>query len=347
MASIGIIWTVSLGLAGLSLTMLLLLVGRRVFVDRAALRDRLRSRELLTAILDLLDPEGSGFDFSRIGRRDRDLVAGLVDELMNLVRGEDLLRLTELLRGLGTVDAALVRLARGSEAERIRAAATLACFPEAPVPDALERALGDRSWAVRLAAAQALARLDQPPAFARVVAALDGVSGAHTRRLRSLYRELAAIDPGPAIALAQEAKQPATRLLLIDALGNCPDYRALPVLIATLADPNPDIRAAGFRSLSRLDPPDAARHVVRGLTDPAWPVRAQAALCAGRLGIDEAVPGLSRLLGDEEWWVRFRAAEALFALGEAGRTELLALAGQASAAGTIAQLILAEKGWAP
>ncbi|MEI7607791.1 MAG: hypothetical protein WCJ64_10445 [Rhodospirillaceae bacterium] len=184
MAATDIIWTVSLGLAGLSLVMLLLLVARRLFIDRAAQRDRLRSRELLTAILDHLDPDGSAFDFSRIGRRDRELVAGLVDELMNLVRGEDLLRLTELLRGLGTVDAALVRLAKGSESGRIRAAATLACFPEAPVPAALERALDDRSWTVRLAAAQALTHCDRPPPFARVVAALDGVSGAQSRRLR-------------------------------------------------------------------------------------------------------------------------------------------------------------------
>ncbi len=348
MAVLDLVWFASLGLSALSLATMLVLVGRRRIVDKRVRRDKGRSAELLTGILDHLEPDGGGFPFANISARDRELVGGLVGEVMRLVRGDDLARLTELLRGLGTVESAQAKLKNGSDHQREQAAETLANFPDPAVLEALDRALDDGSARVRLAAAVSLSHCGHPPRFDRIVEAMGRcVSGSQSRRLRTLYREVAAAHPDQAVALAGEALEPATRVLIIDALGGIGDYRVLPALLAAARDADMEVRAAGFRSLSQLGHPAAAAVVAEGLRDAAWPVRAQAALCVGQIDLAEMVPELERLLGDPEWWVRFRAAEALFDLGEEGREVLAALRDEATPAGNIAQLILAEKRAAP
>jgi len=339
------IWVVAWGFAGFSFVILTILVFYRLIANHMTRNDKRRSAELLAIVLDYLQNENAVFRDDEINARERLMMIGMIESLARLIRGEEITRLIALLRHLGAVDAAIKRLSVGGVQEREKTAEMLGNFMDSDAVAALTRALDDRAPRVRLAAAMALIRCGAAPSLRRMITALAG-SGLRTRRLRALFRDLVAADPAEAVAAALERQETEVQVLILDALGGTGDYGALPALRVAVRDSDLDVRAAAFRSLSRLAHPSAEECVLEGLFDSEWPVRAQAALCAGKIGLVSTIPSLVHLLGDEQWWVRFRAAEALFDLGEEGRGILTLAARSDTATSDAARLILAERGGA-
>jgi HEAT repeat protein len=109
----------------------------------------------------------------------------------------------------------------------------------------------------------------------------------------------------------------------VTVLGMCRATAGVPMLIQTLAHPEPELRVNAARALGLVGGPQVLAALSERTLDPVWQVRSAAAQALGRIGDAQAIPMLAGRLIDVAWWVRFNAAEALFRLGYSGRERLL------------------------
>jgi HEAT repeat protein len=194
--------------------------------------------------------------------------------------------------------------------------------PASPeVAAALVKAAADDELNVRVAAAEAIGKLNPlPPNALNTLVQLaksDPKNGPRVAALRAMAQagpkakaaapELDAIANGPQPGLAMWAK---VARAAVD--GNIAS--AAPAIRKGLNDRNVQVRAAATEALLLLpSQPDDLPHLLRLLKDVNGPTRASAATGVGRFGAaaKDAVPELRRLLDDREVEVRIAAADAL------------------------------------
>ncbi|MCB9508408.1 MAG: HEAT repeat domain-containing protein [Myxococcales bacterium] len=193
----------------------------------------------------------------------------------------------------------------------------------------LLRLLDDPNLSVRLAAARALGRTQDPvhiepllrtlrrgrlarPQIAEVLVEL----GAESRqRLRELVMQLPA-----------DHRSATLRATTIEVLALVGDAGATPFIQFALTAVEPDVRVAAFKAAAIIRAGLSRDEVRAGLRDDVWAVRAHAVKLVGRNQITALAREVSGLLTDTSWWVRVNAARALYELGPPG-VELLELAG--------------------
>jgi HEAT repeat protein len=340
------IWQLSLWLAFASAVVMLLLVLRRVVQTRTA-RRRARLRGAASQLIfAYIDGSADAEAVRQAAGGHTDIVADLIFEMRQIMRGEGAARLVELAKACGGVDVERRNLRSRNPGTRADALRRITIYGEAAVP-ALQAALGDRDPMVRTAAAVELTALDAAPPLARLNDHMRIGVDTGSEDLRRIFRRAVAAEPRAAIAmLVDGATSDDVRQLVIDGLGHAGDYQALPIVSAMMQHANPEVRAESLRALANLGHPQSGAVAMAALADPDWRVRAQAANCVRRIGSEQAVPALAPLLDDEQWWVRFRAAEALATLSDAGRDRLASAARHGDRAGQVAQLVLAERGLA-
>lgn len=112
-----------------------------------------------------------------------------------------------------------------------------------------------------------------------------------------------------------KSDEPTERNIAAIALGNIGDTRAVPALIAALADERIAVRVSAAGALGMLGDERAVDPLIRTLRDERATVRGEAAAALGRLGDIRAIPSLIHLLRDEEADVLHRASGALGRLG--------------------------------
>jgi HEAT repeat protein len=337
------IWLTSVALAGLSVFGMLLLIVRRMIVARGERRRGQWREALMVHIVDHLDGTGDDDSLVRLARQHPDIAAELIGEMRQLVRGAHREKLAELVVSLGIVAFNLKRLKHRDARQRRLAAAWLAVAPGEGVTAALEAALDDPDYHVRLEAVRSLTELRAVRSVLEVVEKLGGEAEHNSRVLYHIFRQLVPRLNDQLVALLRSGQSVPIKVLALDALGKTGDGALVAPISALADDPSPELRAKALRSLGELGYPDAAPFVLRALDDESWRVRTQAANCAGRIGCLAAIPRLTELLGDEQWWVSYRAAEALYALGEDGRRALAGAAASPGRAGRVSELVIAEK----
>jgi HEAT repeat protein len=209
-----------------------------------------------------------------------------------------------LIRALGDVDSdvrrtaaeALVRLGQaswqkvvtGSEQDFKR----LAALGDPRAVEPLLRALGDRDWKLRAAAAEAMELRRDPRTVEPLIQALGG-------------GELVDVSPVAARALGKQG-----------------DPRAVQPLIRALKGHTSSTAAA--EALGELGDRSAVEPLIDALYAGRQDTRLAAARALNRLGDSRAVEPLIRALGDGDSTVRLAAAEALEGLGEASWHKLVA-----------------------
>lgn len=343
MLPLNFIWLVTEILALLSLGTMIVLIVRRYLSEREERIEEERLRDLRPVLFHCLDrQEPLEAVLAPLDRADRAGLVLLARRLINALSGESRAVLIALLRRLGHVEDQLAALREGNVPARLQAAGELAWFDLPEVHEALRRALQDRFYGVRVAAADSLVALGDHASGEEMVRFLTQDVDPLPLSLRPLFRQLAAADPALMTRLASGDNIPVV-VLAIDALaaarGNV-DF----VLLCRIANDHPDknARAAGLRTLGLLGAPpkerqaalaalppasahldtglDAetratiARAVRRGLSDRDWEVRTQAVIATQRLGLTDAIPRLLAMQSDPQWWVRFRCTQALRAL---------------------------------
>lgn len=340
------LWYASLALAALSVLVMLGLVAHRVFRSG---RDRVadaRRNAISTALVEFLDGAASQEQVLSVSGGRIDLLAELVTRMRELVRGDDASRLVEIVRASGGFASAVERLRRRDPLARIEAVRHLVIYGQDASP-ILSACLSDPNTAVRVAAATELMSFGATPALRTLAVALDVGQTSRSDGLRQVFRPAVAANLDEAVALLKDGRSSeALCVLLLDGLAQAGALGALEAVKAATRDPFTTVRAEALRTLGAFGHPLAAPEVLAALSDPSWWVRAQAANAARRIGVVEAVRPLERLLKDRQWWVRLRAAEALSSLGPPGLASLRMVSRRDDDAGRIAQVVLAEAGFA-
>ena len=284
----------------------------------------------------------------RLRKRGRgDLLATLLVELIQLVRGSDRERFVEAATRLGVPERLRHHLNSGSPRVRLAAAEALAEFPDERSVERLRAALRDRSSDVRLSAALALASVEKTPP-ARELVDLLGIGTTENSLLTvGLFRDIAARHPDEIKALILDDSVPAdAKASAIEALSASADYSLVPLIAGLALSSDGEDRALPryLGALGAFAHPAGEKAVKRGLSSPSWEVRAAAAEAAGRIGLISLGAQLRELLADREWWVRFRAGEALTRMGEEGARLLRQAARYSPEPGrTAATLTMAER----
>lgn len=342
MSGLAALWFVSLGIAAVALAIMFSLLGARLVLGWTG---RAREQEKKRLVPLLLGARSKG----RLGKRSRgDLLATLLVELIQMVRGSDRDRFVETATRLGVPNRLRNQLNSGSPRIRLAAAEALAEFPDEATVKRLLAALRDKSSDVRLAAALSLASVDRAPP-ARELVDLLGIGTTENSLLTvGLFRDIAAHRPAEIKGLILDDAVPAdAKASAIEALSSSADYALVPLIasLAVTSDSEDPALPRYLRALGAFAHPAGERAVKRGLGSPSWEVRAAAAEAAGRIGLSTLGAQLRELLADPIWWVRFRAGEALARMGEDGAALLRQAAKYSPEPGRSAALLtMAERG---
>lgn len=345
MSLLTFLWLLSLALSGIALVGMVILVLRRLILQKLQDRRGRTRKRLLQDVLSYLEGDLAAEELGRRAASADSVLSELLSELAQLVRGSELTKLMALFEELGLMERLLHDLKHGDRHKRLLSARNLSYASTEKCIKALQAALDDRDPDVRLAAASSLTELQAAPHLDVLIDKLQLGSGERSRALLQVFRSLTETRSEELLAcLDQEQTTDFIRILILDALGKSGQYQSVPHIIQATSDSSIEVRAAALRALAELQHPAASRSILQALSDTAWEVRTQAATCAGRLGLKEAIDPLAHLLDDRNWWTRYRAAEALHVMGENGQLKLneIATSGQESAR-RIASMVLAER----
>jgi len=252
--------------------------------------------------------------------------------LRDLLRGDDGLALTELLRSY-SLDERLIDRMRGRRlAPRLDALDQLsrARFPTAFEPlvqtfvesDAVARLMAGRAIALTLADWPEGPERDRACAtFTRALEEAPLPSGAASEVMQLL--EGAAPQILRAL-LSSERQRPELLRAAADTVGRMGRTELRGQVGQWIAHPNPEVRSAALRALSRLGrvPLNLSEDLLTALDDQTEFVRVQAAHAAKGLPQKLVLPILYESMGDRSWWVRRASAESLLRLGAGGRATL-------------------------
>ena len=185
----------------------------------------------------------------------------------------------------------------------------------------LQHLLHDRNLAVRLAAARALGRTQDPKYIAPLLralrrgrlsrAAIAEVLVTFGPESRQVLRELV-------MQLPTDSRASKLRATTVEVLALVGDAGATPFIQYALASGDDEVRIAAFKAAGIIRAGLSTDELRAGLSDPVWQVRAHAAGTVGKTQTTRLLPDLAVLLEDRNWWVRTKAAHALFELGKPG-----------------------------
>lgn len=313
------IWAAALWLALAALLWMGALVGLRLAHERRMTRLAVDRRAVEKILVGVMLGRGEATQqLAPYAGRAR-LLAEVALDFLSLVRGQDRERVVAAMREAG-IDATLRRrLQRGSLAGRLAAMEALAVFPGPDTEAALRNAADDRQPRARLAALRSLWTVGGGITLDRVIDDLKRGALERSGLLADFLRALVAADPDAALRACERPDlTPAVWVLLLEALGEAGDYRALAPMMRQAAASEPEVRATAVLALGRLRHPAAAPALQAALSDRSWRVRAAASEAAGAARLVSLAEPLTQRLSDGAWRVRFQAAKALVELGPAG-----------------------------
>lgn len=344
---LGLLWWSSLLLAAIALAWMVGLIVAKIFRDARDGQRRIDRHMLSTAYLAIMaGVVDAATQLEPYQHRNR-LLAETLLEVLALVRGGEREGLIATLIEAGIDDRFRARLTRGSRTGRLAVVEALSAFPSNETRAALRSLYGTtRDAELRIATVRTLIAIGDPPRAQDLLAGLVGRAEEDSLLYAPVLRQLAINAPDDALsAMAVPALSVTARAVLLDALGLCGDYRALPVLSAMADAPETILRLAAVRALGAMGHPSTAPTIAQAFGDDAWDVRAEAAVAAGKIGGTGLVPFLVAALQDPVWWVRFRAADTLGRIGHGGLQALrLASNSPVEVARRSASLALAEQG---
>ena len=253
---------------------------------------------------------------------ERQVVEDVLLDNARFLKGNARARITAACEDLGYVRDRIRQLRNPRWWKRAEAAEKLATMKSPKAAPDIIALMRDEVPEVRMRAARALGHLETRTSIKPLIEAFGDPSRWSALRIADI---LSGMGPGAADELVESfATLPIkARVAAVDCLGRAKSYRAAPLLIKLLSDPDRNIRARAAHSLGLIGDPNFTPDLLRSLKDPAWPVRAMAAKALGKLGRAEAVSPLRDALKDREWWVRINAAEGLRSMGERGLAALV------------------------
>ena len=339
------LWIASLILAGATIIWMALLIASRTVRDRALVRRKVASDAIIQAYLGLTRGEMEALNVLHRYRRRTPILAEVLLNLLDVVRGGDRVRLVTSLQDFGFDGLLCAAARRRRDVPRLAIIEALGVFPAPAAESALRQILLRARGEARLAAVKSLvgmgAVVDLPQLLAHMIRQREPWAGS----LGDTLRLLAEQQPADCAAAFARVDLPApVRVMLAEALGASGNYKVILVLAEAALRGNPQVRAASVKALGRLMHPASQAVFARAIKDCEWRVRGAAANAIGDAGLIDLEPSLVKSLADPVWWVRFQAAEALARLGPRGLIALRHAAhGTPGEAARVASLALAER----
>ena len=309
----------SVVLSILSIFLVLIIIGVRLFADRHARRDAEFRHAAEPAVKRYL--AGSTPVEKAVGRLKKDPANALnllVEFSEDLEPGERE-RLHALFAAFPFAQQELAALKNRRWDIRHRAAEILGYLGDKSAIPGLLDALKDEILAVRLAAAQSLAYLGCADAVSPILLALDVPGEMPQRRVAEVLFDLGPPAIDPILAILNNMQTPDSELAIaVRVCGMLRADRALPRLVELLQHQSLEVRLNCVRALASIGDPASIPPISQLAKDPAWEVRNSVMHALGHMRSKEHVPLLVQALTDMAWWVRYSAAEALYQLGDAG-----------------------------
>jgi HEAT repeat protein len=323
-----IIYVIALALAFVALVTVLGIVGSRALYRRVDERRAARRKALVGDVLEALDtPEFPSALAARMSTIP-EVASEVVEELLELIRGDNQRRLLEIAREAGMRDWLFRRLRVGRRGHRRMAADLLRFFDDEETTQELERAQEDRDEDVRLTATLSLSAIAGMPSHLPILHRFKERMQSRSLRLRHIFERLSQTDQDAALTIALgDFGDDELRPLAIEALGSTVGEQIAMSLVHMAHDPLPSVRRAVISALGSMALPQVTEAVTAALEDDDWEVRMAGIEAAQRLDMHDLVPRLSSMIEDKVWSVRLRAAETLGKLGDTGAQALTRLAG--------------------
>ncbi len=302
------ITALELALVGVQIGALLLLLARK--------RRRTRTRGRLAASLgpSLLEaaraPERRPRWLSHARAWPRDLVRELLSEHLLRAEGAYLDELRATYRALGFLEEDMDQLRSGSVLRRLLAVRHLHRVAGPSEAHALLATRGDHH-AVRIVAAQALARVGEPAHTLEMLEDLELPSRLMEQPVGSALRAMAPAQLDLLVTRWFALRSPAVRRLVLAQAARSLPHRAAELLECAAGSPLEEDRIGATIAAGSLPPRVGVPWLVELLSDPSWRVRAQAARALGESADPFAAAPLGTALDDRAFWVRHNAQQAL------------------------------------
>ncbi|WP_169711837.1 HEAT repeat domain-containing protein [Henriciella litoralis] len=334
-------------MAAISIAAFLLLVVHRYLSRKAKTRGERIHNETIDALLVANEDHDEAVRKLTPMIRSRATFTQTFLEYTSLVRGSDLQHAVDALLDAGAEAEIIKSLHGGNNKYRRVAAETLGFFDTDTVKVALFNVLESKApTPVKVAATRSLLALGQKPDLADILPRFDLRELEAPLEMAAIFQFFARDNPEPLIRrVGMGVDDDGLQSMMIEALGRCDVYDAIPVLEARTQNKSARVRAAAIEALGRLGLPIASTIIEAALRDENSEVRAEAAEAVGNVVMPEYAHKLETLLSDVDWNVRFRAAAAMLELGADSRLllEAAALQNPSQRAQQTASLVLSER----
>lgn len=309
---------------GISVVLLVMLVIRRVVLDRRGRRYAAAVRRVRPIAIALV--EGESHERPELPPGDQAVLADVLGRYSRQLTGASGERVAAYFEGSDAFARAQRELTSRRAWRRGAAAYRLGDMGRPEVAPALLAALDDRKRSVRAAAARSLGRLQIVDAAQPLVEAL--VSGQVPNGIAG--QALVALGPAALPELRAMTEHPshqlrATAIALLGLVGDSTDS---PLAVRCLGDPSAEVRAAAAESLARIGGPPAEPALRSALDDRIPFVRAEAAVAVGAIRSRTAVPRLVEMARTDAFRPARAAAQAVARISP---KELAAAAAEADA----------------
>ncbi len=319
-----IMWQGSLTLAGLSVLLAVILLGKHALKERDFRRRALRKDETaktMRAVLDSMEASGLS-DNGKPALVELSIATEISIEWLRNLSGQQAEHIVFLMRAWGSAAYLKKTLSRhGDKAEKVRA--LIYCSHET-TPETLRHLVdhcADKDHHIQIICLRGLAIRGESATLASVLNRLNLSKMKSPLVLADIFTKLG--DDGVSFLVSLMNKEQASveiRMAAIMALGHICSLEAIEPLLSLCrhSDLPKDLRAQTLTALGRIGDYRAETAILAGLDDPEATIRVSAVNAAAHLKCPAFMTKLVERLHDPAWWVRFRAAEALTKMGAAG-----------------------------
>lgn len=261
----------------------------------------------------------------RASKRESSILAAMIIELLNVLRGVEHEKITGLAAKLGLVQRDFDMLQSRNRWQKARAAENLGYYGGREATDPLDELLYDEDETVRAVAARALSRIGTQEAAVALAERLDSSSELTILRIAENLERIGPLAVEPLLELieSEDEEKRNGQVIAAQILGNLRVVEARATLRKAVTRYwNTDLRAQATLSLGKIGDPDDVTTILEAAKDDRWPVRAQAANALEIVGETSTITTLEKLTTDQEWWVRLNASRALVNMGDEGEKAL-------------------------
>ena len=307
----------------LSLFLLILIIGMRIFTDRSLDHEADFRKRSIPLIKAFLREETTVEIVTPILLKDENLALLILMEEADSLDEEGGKKLHPLFAALPLLRKEEHSLTSRLWQTRLHAAERLGYLGDDTSLPALMTALRDDVVGVRFAAARSLIQHGCTDAVEPILSSLDIPGEVSQRRVAEI---ISSLGPRAIDSILKVMNGPgyddSTLSIAARVSGILRSERTIPSLRHLLKHPVANVRLNAVRSLSSIGDHAVIQDIAALGEDSSWEVRSTVMAALGKLRASENIPLLLQGLSDQEWWVRHNAGVALVLMGDQGITAL-------------------------